>query len=333
MDFNEGLEELLGEEHISPPPSQGLRILNISSSYFEESDDALGKACMAGYKQWTTSDGVIFLPAANTSDELVPGVYDIKLSERIGVFFEKIPVKTDGLIEFPNTTFQKIIKEIHKFWKLESIFHDFNMSYKRGLLLWGSPGGGKSSLIQIIIRDIIEKKNGVVFNFSNPELFKEGLRVFRKIQPNTPIIILMEDIDSILTNYSETSVLNILDGVELIHNCIFLATTNYPEKLGGRIINRPSRFDKRFKIGFLDEACRKMYFEKSIPPHIFEASKIDIDKWVKDTENFSIAHLKELVIAVIILGDDYDEAIATLKSMKEMPSSQNDGKGLGFGRR
>jgi len=43
---------------------------------------------------------------------------------------------------------------------------------------------------------------------------------------------------------------------------------------------------------------------------------IDIDKWVEDTEEFSFAHLKELFVANKILGDDYDESLETLRSMR-----------------
>lgn len=101
-------------------------------------------------------------------------------------------------------------------------------------------------------------------------------------------------------------------------------TTNYPDRLGARIVNRPSRFDKRFKIGFPSAASRKLYFEyvignSDIKRGRKEAKKLGIDlkQWVKDTHNMSIAHLKELFIATVILGDPYDEAIKTLKSMTE----------------
>jgi hypothetical protein len=54
-------------------------------------------------------------------------------------------------------------------------------------------------------------------------------------------------------------------------------------------------------------------------------AKVDIKKWVRDTENMSIAHIKELFTAVIIIGDKYDDAIKTLKSMKEEnPTSEED---------
>ncbi len=62
-----------------------------------------------------------------------------------------------------------------------------------------------------------------------------------------------------------------------------------------------------------------------------EDLKIDIKKWVKDTEDFSIAHLKELFVAVIILGDDYAEALENLNCMKENISSKEDiDKMMGF---
>lgn len=42
-----------------------------------------------------------------------------------------------------------------------------------------------------------------------------------------------------------------------------------------------------------------------------------VRRWVKDTHEMSIAHLKELFIASVILKDPYDEAIHTLRSMTE----------------
>lgn len=192
---------------------------------------------------------------------------------------------------------------------------------------------GKSCTIQLIMRDVVER-GGVVIKFTHPSLFIEGIRKFREIQPNTPVVVLMEDVDSILEIYNESEVLNILDGVNQIEKCVFLATTNYPEKLGARIINRPSRFDKRFKIPHPSAESRRIYFEYIIGgAEKVKALKIDLDKWVEDTDEFSIAHLKELFTAVVILGDDYDEAIEALSLMKEdKPDSHDDEarKAMGF---
>ena len=190
---------------------------------------------------------------------------------------------------------------------------------------------GKSSTIQLICEDVINRK-GVVFKFVSPGIFSDGVRVFREIQPNTPIVVLMEDIDSIIDSFNESEVLNILDGVDQISKVVYLATSNYPERLGQRLLNRPSRFDKRFKMGHPKRNSRKAYFDHLIDDDTKKEYQIDIEKWVEDTDNMSIAHLKELFIAVCILGNSYEESIETLKSMMEYnPRSDEDNIGkIGF---
>ena len=288
------------------------------------------KEKLTNFKQWSTSDKRRFFPASFTENKLIPGVYEIQATPN-GYLFERIPTKTEGLIQFPDSASNEVIGEIQKFWKKEPIFRDYGLPFKRGMLLWGPPGSGKSSTIQILIRDLIEKYNGVVFNFCHPEVLKEGVRIFREIEPETPFIVLMEDIDSIIQNYNESSVLNILDGVEDFQKCIFLATTNYPERLGHRIINRPSRFDKRKKIGHPNEECRMIYFKHILNEETIKEKNIPLDKWVEDTTNMSLAHLKELVVATVILEDDYDIVIERLRNMKEIPTSDRDGRKMGFG--
>ena len=279
--------------------------------------------------QWATNNNKIYIPTSKTVTYLPPACYEINQSPEIGLYFDKIPIRTEGLLRFPQTNIDKVINEIQNFWETENDFKRYDIVYKRGILMWGPPGGGKSCTIQLIMRDVVQR-NGVVIKFDNPSLFIKGLRKFREIQPTTPVVSLMEDIDSILERYSETNVLNILDGVDDVNKICFLATTNYPEKLGARLVNRPSRFDKRVKIGNPNPESRMMYFRYLIKGKNFdvdlECKKLNIDlvKWVEDTDGFSIAHLKELFVAVVILKDDYQETIETLASMKENISSDQD---------
>lgn len=188
---------------------------------------------------------------------------------------------------------------------------------------------GKSCTVQLIIKDVIDRE-GIVIKFNHPGLFVAGVRALREIQPETPVVVIMEDIDAILENYCESNVLNILDGCEQIDKMVFLATTNYPERLGARIINRPSRFDKRFKIGHPNAESRRLYFESLMKGNMRDLD-VDLEEWIRDTKGFSLAHLKELFVAVCILGDDYKATIRTLESMKEKVSSDDDmGTHVGF---
>jgi SpoVK/Ycf46/Vps4 family AAA+-type ATPase len=284
-----------------------------------------------GICQYTSPDGVKFFPSGSTSPELVPGIYDIGACPQRGIYFEKIPVKTDGLIHFPETNSENVIQEIEKFWNREEVFAKYRLNYKRGIMLWGPPGSGKSCTIQMVNQGVIAR-HGVVFKFTIPSVFCEGVRAFRKIQPKTPLVVLMEDIDSIIECYNESEVLNILDGVDQIEKVVYLATTNYPEKLGQRILNRPSRFDKRFKMGHPSDESRRIYFEHLIDKDAIEQYKIDINQWVEDTDLMSIAHLKELFVSVCILGNSYEDAIDTLRVMVEevIDSKEDYTKDIGF---
>lgn len=273
---------------------------------WDEGTDARGRLV-----QWSTGDDELFVPAGKAVRHLPPGAYDINKSPSIGLYFQRMPVKTEGLLHLPSSNIARVTGEIAKFWEREDKFAEYELAYKRGILLWGPPGCGKSSCIQLLMRDVIDRK-GIVVNFQHPNLFIEGYRVLRQIEPRTPIIVIIEDIDALIEQWGESPVLNILDGIERVSRTVFIATTNYPEKLGARIVNRPSRFDKRFKIGYPSSESRKLYLD-----FIRKSEKVDVARWVRDTDGFTLAHLKELFVAVIILGDEYGAALRTLKSMKE----------------
>lgn len=335
-DEQDDLNELLESTSNLPKVRNNRKTRGMQSMPPQAYGDVLGAEGSAedekinrSFVQWTTSDNLTFVPASKTKEALVPGVYEISISPQIGLFFKKIPVRTEGLLRFPETNSNKVIDEITNFWEREHIFRNYGLNYKRGILLYGPPGSGKSCTIQLLMQDVV-KRDGVVINFQDPNLYIEGLRTLRQIQPETPVVTIMEDIDNMLDIYNESEILNILDGVNEADKVVFLATTNYPERLGARIVNRPSRFDKRFRIGYPNEESRKMYFEHLIGVEHIKELGIDLDRWVEDTDTLSLAHLKELFVAVVILGDEYDEAIKILKKMKE-PVDDRDYEGqMGF---
>ena len=112
--------------------------------------------------------------------------------------------------------------------------------------MYGEPGCGKSGIIQLISQQLIEK-DGIVINVKDEEdvdRFTSFIATFRKVEPTRPLVVLLEDIDSLAgeNRYQTARLLNILDGVKQIEGVVYIATTNYPEKLQERITNRPSRF-------------------------------------------------------------------------------------------
>ncbi len=274
------------------------------------------------HDRWVTSDGTTFYPSAITVDKVPPGMYRVRFNMSMGLpFFERLKINTEDLIQFPGTNSETIIREIQDFWERKELFEQYEVAYKRGIFLYGPPGSGKSCIIRLVVADLVKNRGGVCLIMGDPETFMTGLRKFREIQPETPVVVLLEDIDEILRRYNESEVLNILDGLENVDNTVFLATTNYPKRLGARIINRPSRFDKRFLIDFPTIEAREIYLKNLAKRGNVQ---INIKKWAKDTEKFTFAHLKELFVAVVILDNDYETSLESLKKMRIIPEDPEE---------
>lgn len=297
---------------------EALSLLKSIDDLQKTTEDANERLASSG--QWTKMNGNYTL-VGSTTDTLPPGYYDIASSNN-QLWFVPVARRYDKIIRFPHAQVDKVIDEIDRFWGREEIFRKFKLSYKRGILMHGPPGSGKTSALQLIARDVVER-GGVVLIF-DADLFGSAYRQLRHVQPDIPVVVLMEDIDALLEGRNESAVLNILDGAESVRKVVFVATTNYPEKLGPRIWNRPSRFDRRVRVGHPDDVGRKMYLKSLIEGHENDLD-VDVEAFVKQTKGMSLAHLKELFVATQIIGLSFDEAITHLKEMhKNRPTSSDD---------
>ena len=283
---------------------------------------------------WAVLENDEFLPSYQTTAKVESGVYEIIWNSSLGSnVLKKQPFKTDELYSLPSDEIIDILKDIDNFWNMRDQYEKYKFIHKRGILMFGEPGCGKSGIIQMVSKNIIEK-GGIVINIKDEddvERFSSFIPSFREIEPNRPLIVILEDIDSIAGehSYSISRLLNILDGVKQIENVVYIATTNYPEKLQERITNRPSRFDRRYKVELPNEDIRRCFIENKLSKDDLE--KIDIEEWLKRTEGMSLSHLKEVVISVIIMGRGFEETLDNLEGLKKAPSIRGTGK-MGFGK-
>lgn len=282
---------------------------------------------------WSNLKNEEFAPAYITVEQVPPGVYEIDYNNSIGSHtLKKQPFKTDELYHLPSPEIMDILKDIENFWTRADVYRKYNFVHKRGILMYGEPGCGKSGIIQILANMLMEL-NGIVINIKSQndiDYFIEFIPTFRKIEPNRPLVVILEDIDSLAgeDRYSTSQLLNILDGVKQIEGVVYIATTNYPEKLQERVTNRPSRFDRRYKIELPNAEIRRAYITNKL--NVDDLAKIDIDEWVKRTEGMSLSHLKEVVVSVIVMGRTFEETMASLEELKKAPRVKENKK-MGFG--
>ena len=257
-------------------------------------------------------------------DVLPPGQYIVDVSQELGLHFRSTDVNLDNLIELPDSVSEQVITEIETFWCREDRFRQYGFLWKRGVLMWGPPGGGKTSTLQVISQRIIDH-GGISIYVNDPGLTARGLAILRRVEPDRPLVVMIEDIDAIIDNCGESELLALMDGELQIDNVVFIATTNYPEKLDKRFINRPSRFDVVKKIGMPSDAARRVYLE--FKNERLKNNPKELEMWVKETKGFSVAHIKELIISVEVFEVPMEDAIARLKTMMEAKptSAERDG--------
>ena len=278
--------------------------------------------------QWAVCGPNVFKPVSVTYPKLQSGIYGISVTQFHGVIFERKTICVDDLLRFPDSVSEKILSEITTFWGKGKKFKEHGFLHRRGYLLHGPAGSGKTCLVHQIIADIIDA-GGLVFQCSShPTVFNDGLALFRKVETNRPAVCLFEDIDAIIDEYGEDEILTLLDGENQIDKVLNIATTNYPEKLDPRLVARPRRFDRVLKIGMPSATVRKMYFNKKL-----KVSPQELDKWVAATDGFSFASCAELVISVCCFEKPFEEAVKILNEMmgsKPKSSDYTSDDGVGF---
>lgn len=134
---------------------------------------------------------------------------------------------------------------VENFLASKSFFQEKKIPWKRGILLYGEPGNGKTSLIRTIISEYDFKPVTIVAG-ANDEAVREA---FSYAEDQSPALLFFEDLDSCLEKTMDTSnFLNLMDGISAKNGLLVVATANNIKKLKTSITKRPSRFDRKFEI-------------------------------------------------------------------------------------
>jgi AAA+ superfamily predicted ATPase len=285
-----------------------------------------------GESRWSEADG-LFWRAKKTHEIIPAGLYTCVEVQGVGPALKRQDLKTDDLMILPEPNSQQIISEFERFWTIEDRYTKWGYLFKRGFLLYGPPGSGKTSLINLMMKTIIQKFNGIMVIIEDPETAQGCLSMIRKNEPRRPMITIMEDLDAMVERWGEAGYLNLLDGSEQINNVIHIGTTNYPERLDKRFVDRPSRFDTIVQIGMPGWAARETYFRSKFEGKDAGFTDADIEQWVEMSRGFSIAHMREMIISVCCLEQTLEEVVHRLVVMHERkPTSDNDQNGppVGF---
>lgn len=278
-------------------------------------------------KKWAFHENY-YWQAFEVCNKIPAGFYTHSSNETNVPIWVKRELVMDDLLHLPRKEMNYVLEEFQRFWDLKPKFKERSLLYKRGFLLWGPSGSGKTSILMLMAKHLIEYHNGIVCQLEVPSLSAKCLQTLRNIEPDRPIIVYLEDMDALIQRRGDGDILSLLDGETQIENICFVATTNYPERLDKRLVDRPSRFDSIVYVGMPPPEARHLYLKTKEP----SLSDMELEEWVEKSDGFSVAHLKEMLILVKVFGYSLDYAVGRLDKMRVQKNSEDspDREKVGF---
>lgn len=282
------------------------------------------------------SSGYLTEVADPVNGPLPAGSYTSLFSESKWYY---LPVKTDSdeLIHLPGLPIDFILNQIEKFWSKTAEYKKFGFLQKRGILFYGPLGCGKSSMVALLRNQITSKHGGVCFQPEGTSFsaLQGGIQNFRRLEPDRPIMTLVEDIETLLessTNNNnatnEKAALSFYDGENQVNNVVHIATTNKPDIIADRFIRRPGRFDIVIGVHAPTRETREAYLT-----HIAHGgmSNKQLTEILDQTDGLSLAYMREIASTYLVLEIPLEETISRLRTQaKAKYSSNKTGFTIGF---
>ncbi len=191
---------------------------------------------------------------------------------------------------------------------------------KRGLLLHGPPGTGKTHTVGYLMNAMPDRTT-VVLEGASLGALGYAAAIVRDL---TPAMLVIEDVDIIATargHYDEPghpllfNLLNEMDGLAATDDVLFVLTTNQPGVLEPALAARPGRIDHSVEIGLPGERERRRLLDLYLGG--VECELTTLDSVVGRTEGVTASFMKELVRRSVLVvldrsgPDGTDEPVIT----------------------
>lgn len=246
------------------------------------------------------------------------------------------------LVETPNISWEDIgglektkeaLREAVE-WPIKNpaSFKKLGIKPPRGILLYGSPGTGKTLLAKAVAK---ESESNFI-QVKGPSLLsmwvgksEEGVRkVFERARQVAPCVVFFDEIDALagrrgleagtkVTERVLNQLLAEMDGLEDLRDVTIIAATNRPDMLDPALL-RPGRFDRIILVDVPDEASRAEIFKvhtKNTPLD----KDVKIDELVKLSDGFVGADIESFVreAAMNALRRDINSEVVTKRDFSE----------------
>lgn len=205
---------------------------------------------------------------------------------------------------------QNLIDDVQGFFDNQELYAEFAVPWKRGVILHGVPGNGKTVSIKALMASLYSRPTPVsslyVKSFETSRQTEQFAirQIFQHARSMAPCLLIFEDLDSLVNDDVRSYFLNEIDGLEQNEGILMIGSTNHLDKLDPAISKRPSRFDRKYHFKIPGEAERCTYTEywrqKLLKNNTVEFPDELCSIIAQLTEGFSFAYLKELFVMALL---------------------------------
>ncbi|KRF14028.1 hypothetical protein ASG90_14675 [Nocardioides sp. Soil797] len=222
--------------------------------------------------------------------------------------FRERPTMSPEELILPTETFEDLRRQVVGVARHSARLRAAGQHLKRGLLLHGPPGVGKTHSVRYLVSELV---GTTVVELTGESLhgIGEACSVARALQPS---MIVIEDVDLIAEERShyggETpllfTLLNEMDGLDEDADVTFLLTTNRADLLEPALASRPGRVDQAVHIGVPDREARRRLL--ALYRGSLDVDMSRLEAVLDRTDGVTASFLKELLRRAAVVAADRD---------------------------
>ena len=226
-------------------------------------------------------------------------------------FHERPRLSEEDLI-LPADTFADVRRQVVGVARNSGRLRSAGQHLKRGLLLYGPPGVGKTHTVRYLVGELV---GTTIVELTGETLgaIRDACSIARSLQP---AMIVVEDVDLIAQQRDhyggETpllfTLLNEMDGLAEDADVVFLLTTNRADLLEPALASRPGRVDQAVHIDLPDRDARRRLVE--LYSARLEVDLSRLDEVLDRTDGVTASFLKELLRRAAVVAADREDAPA-----------------------